>query len=142
MKRHAFATAAFLGLLLMSSLAPAYAQSLKFEVPFDFVAAQGTMMPAGEYRVTPNQPTQGLVRLVSSTGASAAICLTHSIQSSRPSDTAKLVFNRYGTQYFLSQVWSQGNNLGHALPPSKAEREIAKTFSKSGKEILTASVKK
>jgi hypothetical protein len=141
MKRHAIATTAFLGLLLMSSLAPVYAQALKFEVPFDFVAAQGSMMPAGEYRVTPNQPTQGLVRLASSTGASAAICLAHAIQSSRPTDTAKLVFNRYGNQYFLSQVWSQGTDRGHVLPPSKAEREIAKTFSKPGKEILTASVK-
>jgi hypothetical protein len=141
MKRHAIATAAFLGLLLMSSLAPVYAQSLKFEVPFDFVAAQGTM-PAGEYRVTPNQPSQGVVRLVNSKGSSAVICFAHAIQSSRPSNTAKLVFNRYGNQYFLSQVWSPGTDRGHALPPSKAEREIARNFSKPGKEILTASVKK
>jgi len=138
MKRHAFATAAFLGLLLMSSLAPAHAQSLKFEVPFDFVAAQGTM-PAGEYRVTPNQPAQNVVRLVSSKGSSAAICLTSAIQSTHPSDTAKLVFNRYGNHYFLSQVWTLGSDRGHVLRPTKAEREIAKAFSKPGKEILTAS---
>jgi hypothetical protein len=140
MKRHAIATAAFLGLLLMSSLAPVYAESLKFEVPFDFVATQGTL-PAGEYRVSPNEPAQGVVRLVSSTGASAAICLTHAIQSSRPSNTAKLIFNRYGNHYFLSQVWSPGTDRGQVLRPSKAEREIARTFSKPGKEILTASRK-
>ena len=141
MKRHALATAALLGLLLMPALVPAYAQSLKFEVPFDFVAAQGTM-PAGEYRVSPNEPAQGVVRLVNSKGSSAAICFTHAIQSSRPSNTAKLVFNRYGDQYFLSQVWTQGTDRGHVLNPSKAEREIARNFSKPGKEILTASVKK
>ena len=141
MKRHALATAAFLGLLLMPALVPLYAQSLKFEVPFDFVAAQGTM-PAGEYRVSPNEPAQGVVRLISSKGSSAAICLTHAIQSNRPSTTAKLVFNRYGDQYLLSQVWSQGTDVGHVLRPSKAEREIARTFSKTGKEILTASMKK
>jgi hypothetical protein len=137
MKRHAFATAAFLGLLLMPALAPLYGQSLNVEVPFDFVAAQGTM-PAGEYRVTPNQPAQGMVRLISSKGSSAAICFAHAIQSSRPSDTSKLVFNRYGNQYFLSQVWSEGSDYGRGLPPSKAEREIARSFSKPEKEILTA----
>ena len=137
MKRHAFATAAFLGLLLLPTLAPLYGQSLKVEVPFDFVAAQGTM-PAGEYSVTPNQPVQGMVRLTSSKGSSAAICFTHAIQSSRPSNTSKLVFNRYGDKYFLSQVWSEGSDHGRVLPPSKAEREIARTFSKPEKEILTA----
>ena len=140
MKRHAFVTAAVLGLLLMPALAPVYAQSLKFEVPFDFVAAQATM-PAGEYRVSQNEPAQGMVRLISSKGSSAAICLTQGIQSNRPSNTAKLIFNRYGNHYFLSQVWSQGTDRGQVLRPSKAEREIAKTFSKPGKEILTASTK-
>jgi len=140
MKRHAFVTAAVLGLLLMPALAPVYAQSMRFEVPFDFVAAQ-TTLPAGEYRVSQNEPVQGVVRLISSKGSSAAMCLAHAIQSNRPSGTAKLIFNRYGNHYFLSQVWSQGNDRGQVLRPSKAEREIAKTFSKPGKEILTASTK-
>jgi hypothetical protein len=140
MKRRAFVTAAFLGLFLMPALAPVYAESMKFEVPFDFVAAQSTL-PAGEYRVSQNQPTQGVVRLISSKGSSAAVCLTQAIQSNRPSNTAKLVFNRYGNHYFLSQVWSPGTDRGQVLPPSKAEREIAQTFSKPGKEILTASKK-
>jgi hypothetical protein len=137
MNRHAFATAAVLGLLLMPALAPLYGQSLKVEVPFDFVVAQATM-PAGEYSVTPNQSAQNMLRLVSSNGSSAAICFTQGIQSTHASGTSKLIFNRSGNHYFLSQVWSQGNNLGRVLPPSKAEREIARTFSKPEKEILTA----
>ena len=140
MKRHAFVTAAVLGLLLMPALAPVYAQSLKVEVPFEFVAEQATL-PAGEYRVSQNEPSQGMVRLVSSNGSSAAVCFTHAIQSNRPSNTAKLIFNRYGNHYFLSQVWSLGTDRGQVLRPSKAEREIAKTFSKPAKEILTASTK-
>ena len=140
MKRHAFVTAAFLGLLLLPALAPVYAESMKVDVPFGFVAAQATL-PAGEYRVSRNQPVQGMVRLVSSKGSSAAICFAHAIQSHGPSSTTKLIFNRYGDQYFLSQVWSEGNDVGQVLRPSKAEREIARTFSKPEKEILTASTK-
>ena len=109
MKRHAFVTA-LLGLVLTSTLAPVYGQSMKVEIPFDFVAAQATL-PAGEYRVSRNQPAQGVVRLISSKGL-AAICLASGIQSNRPSNTAKLVFNRYGSHYFLSQVWAQGNDHG------------------------------
>ena len=137
MKRHAFVTA-LLGLVLTSTLAPVYGQSMKVDIPFDFVAAQATL-PAGEYRVSRNDPAQGVVRLISSKGSSA-ICLTSGIQSNRPSNTAKLVFNRYGNHYFLSQVWAQGHTTGQVLRPSKAEREIARTF-KSGTEILTASTK-
>jgi hypothetical protein len=137
MKRDGFVVATFLGLLLVHAVAPAYAQAIKVEIPFDFVAAKATL-PAGEYRVDPNQPTQGMLRLVSSKG-SAAICFTQGIESAQPSNSTKLVFNRYGNHYFLSQVWSVGNNLGRVLPPSQAEREIARSFSKPEKEILTAS---
>jgi hypothetical protein len=140
MKRNMFVTAAFLGLLLMSALAPLYAESLKVEVPFGFMAAQATL-PAGEYQVSSNEAAQGMVRLVSSKGSSVAVCFTNAIQSNRPSGTAKLIFNRYGNHYFLSQVWSEGNDRGHLLRPSKAEREIARTFSKPAQEILTASTK-
>ena len=137
MNRHAFVATAILGMLLMPQLAPVYAQSMKFEVPFDFVAAQ-TTLPAGEYRISESQPAQGVLRLVSSKGNSATMCLTQAIESGRPSNTTKLVFNRYGNHYFLSQVWAIGSNHGRVLPPSKAEREIARSFSKPGKEILTA----
>jgi hypothetical protein len=137
MKRHAFVTA-LLGLVLTPALAPLYGQSIKVEIPFDFVAEKATL-PAGEYSVSRNQPAQGMVRLVNSKGQ-GAMCLAGGIQANRPSNTTKLVFNRYGSHYFLSQVWAQGNDRGHLLKPSKAEREIARTF-KPGTEILTASTK-
>lgn len=137
MKRHTFVIA-LLGLLLTPALAPLYGQSVKVDIPFDFVASQATL-PAGEYRVSRNQPAQGMVRLVNSKGHTS-MCLAGGIQANRPSNTTKLVFNRYGSHYFLSQVWAQGDNTGHLLRPSKAEREIARTF-KPGTEILTASTK-
>ena len=137
MKRHTFFIA-FLGLFLTPALAPLYGQSMKVEIPFDFVAAQATLA-AGEYSVSRNSPAQGMVRLVNSQGETA-VCLAGAIQAGRPSTTTKLVFNRYGSHYFLSQVWMVGDDQGHLLRPSKAEREIARTF-KPGTEILTASTK-
>ena len=40
--------------------------------------------------------------------------------------SAKLVFNRYGNQYFLAQVFDGQSEQGSALLKSKAEREAAK----------------
>jgi hypothetical protein len=64
--------------------------------------------------------------------------MTGSVTSASTNDNGKLVFNRYGNQYFLSQVWAAGSDSGHQLRPSKAEREIAKNASKPKVEVLTA----
>jgi hypothetical protein len=36
----------------------------------------------------------------------------------------KLVFHRYGDQYFLYQVWPAGATTGRQLPKSRGEREV------------------
>jgi hypothetical protein len=38
----------------------------------------------------------------------------------------KLVFQRYGTSFFLNEVWSQDNNTGQTLAPSAREKEMAR----------------
>ena len=37
---------------------------------------------------------------------------------------ATLVFNKYGSQYFLSQIWDGRSDVGLQLPKSKREKEI------------------
>jgi hypothetical protein len=47
---------------------------------------------------------------------------------SRPSNTTKVVFRRYGDQYFLHEVWVTGETRHPYCLPSKAEnREMAAT---------------
>jgi hypothetical protein len=41
-------------------------------------------------------------------------------QTSNP-DKSYALFNRYGSQYFLTQVWREG--VGQTLTPGKLERE-------------------
>ncbi len=38
----------------------------------------------------------------------------------------KLVFQRYGTSFFLAEVWSQNNATGATLAPSAREKELAR----------------
>ena len=46
----------------------------------------------------------------------------------RAQETTKLVFHRYGSQYFLAQIWTAGNDRGQELPKSGREREVAMDY--------------
>jgi hypothetical protein len=118
MKRNLIAMLA-LGLLLA---AWAHAQTaMKVHIPFDFVV-NGHNMSAGEYRVE----TLGTAsNAISIRGADKALALTLACTASEPALKSKLIFHRYGEEYFLAQVWTAGSSSGRQLPRSAAEREIA-----------------
>jgi hypothetical protein len=44
----------------------------------------------------------------------------------RPAQNTSLIFHRYGSTYFLSQVWQGGGQNGQQLTLSKAERVTAR----------------
>ncbi|MGA2329118.1 MAG: hypothetical protein ABSH05_22875 [Bryobacteraceae bacterium] len=50
------------------------------------------------------------------------------VRSGAP-EQSTLVFNRYGSSYFLADIWWAGDAAGVELPKSKAEKELAKTAS-------------
>jgi hypothetical protein len=136
MKRHLSLTLVMLAMLLLPAVA-AQAQMLKVAVPFDFSAGQATL-PAGDYIVSKPGNSQNVLVIRAENGGGNAFVMTAGAIAPRASDQGKLVFNRYGSQYFLSQVWAPGTDTGHQLRPSKAEREIAKNASKPKIEVLTA----
>jgi hypothetical protein len=45
----------------------------------------------------------------------------------RLQDHAYLLFNSYGDQNFLSQIWSDSDQAGTELPKSRAEREVMRS---------------
>jgi hypothetical protein len=57
----------------------------------------------------------------------SAFISTNAAVSNMPQSESKLVFNRYGDRYFLSQVWSEGNSQGRQLLKTAREKEIAQT---------------
>jgi hypothetical protein len=54
------------------------------------------------------------------------------------SDVGKLVFNRYGDQYFLSKIWAASSDSGRELPKSRLEREVAQRLSEGGTTVVAA----
>jgi hypothetical protein len=97
-------------------------QRLAAQVPFDFVVADKTLR-AGEYRVGAIDQSRDAISILNSEG-DGAVRLSSSTKRSDRVKTAKLVFHRYGSTYFLSQVWMAGEQTGRELSLGHQERAI------------------
>ena len=110
------------------ALAAAYAapaqtaRTLKASVPFAFTV-QGRDMPAGEY-VVDRANNSATIILKCREHSISVIVPTNTLESPNSQNTGKLVFHRYGDQYFLAEVWGDGRD-GRQLPPTKQERNLA-----------------
>ena len=52
-----------------------------------------------------------------------------------------MVFERYGSQYFLSEIRIEGSNLSYKLPQSRAETELRAQNAPASQQTLLASLK-
>jgi hypothetical protein len=118
-----------LGLLLVTSALSVHAQSERTKatkISFSFIVGQKTL-PPGEYTVEPNRKDSDNIWLVQSRdGHVSALFTTMTVRASETQESGKLVFHKYGDQYFLSQIWRAGENGGRELRMAHKERELAK----------------
>jgi hypothetical protein len=92
-------------------------------VPFAFELGSKHLAP-GTYTVT--TPINGVVEIRSS--SDVAIIMANHGESSKPTKTAKLVFDRCGDHYFLRQLWfSPEENTYLESPESKAEKQAKRS---------------
>ncbi|MGA9799340.1 MAG: hypothetical protein WBQ68_10045 [Terriglobales bacterium] len=118
---------ALIGIGLLLATASAYAQSgvVKANVPFNFIV-NNTQLPAGEYRIRPIGVTPSAMAIQSPDGKVGLMFSPNACESLEPANTTKLVFHRYGSEYFLAQIWMNGNDRGKELPVSGHEYELAR----------------
>ena len=125
------------GLVLATAVIPANGQLTSSRVnaviPFDFIVG-GKTLPSGKYTVTAATNDGEGLRIATRDGKSSVYRLSNLITDNGRNGKARMVFRRYGQQYFLAEVWSGGNS-GRQLRPSKRERslqqELASNASKS-----------
>jgi len=105
-------------------------------IPFAFNVGK-TNLPAGKYTVTVVNPSSDrkILQLRSSDGRATAMTLTADVIG-KASDEAKLVFHRYGDQYFFAQAKLPGETAGLAAVKSHAERSQEHALAKASKRTV------
>ncbi len=128
MKRQMLTLVGVLGMLLAAGSASAQTIKVKADVPFNFIINKATL-PAGEYTLMSVGSESGrTLSIRSADKQNQALVLANHVESRTACDKTKLIFNRYGDRYFLSQVWVAGNDSGHQLPRSSRETEVAMDY--------------
>ena len=121
--------------LLLIGVPSTYAQTaISATVPFNFTVGKAEM-PAGTYTIS--QVSSSVIEIK---GSKSVVSIVLSGSGSSNDSTAKLVFNRYGDRYSLSEV-SRGDGANVLrLPTSKVEEEqrLASTSGASGQKVVVA----
>ena len=128
MKNQILRSVAIFGLFFMLAMTSVQAQTpsrVEVKIPFDFAIGK-VQFKAGTYsfkKVTDNTLT---VRDMNGKGTTLVDApLTIGSRDSKAGE--RLVFNRYGTQYFLSQVWLS-SETGRQVFTSGAEKRVAADY--------------
>jgi hypothetical protein len=109
---------------------------LTASVPFTFVVAN-VNLPAGSYTVS-ILPPYNMIKVQSTDGRKVAATSAIPSQKSVNSERAKLVFHRFGNEYFLAQVWEQGSNIHRDLQSGNRARELASAGDRMGSVTILA----
>jgi len=101
------------------------AHKIKAHIPFDFIVAD-KKLPAGDYSIARAQQNSGdsVLRISSIDSVANLFSLTTAVQTLERQDEGRLVFRRYGDQYFLVQVWAAGASSGRAIAKSRGEHDL------------------
>jgi hypothetical protein len=125
MKKRTFVMTSLLLLSLMVAAQFVQAQEpVVVNIPFEFVAGKLTL-PPGEYRIEKLEKGSVAVLIHRAHSSASFVVMTLPAQASEPQSDSKLVFNRYGNRYFLSQYWSAGSSSGRLLPKPRREKELS-----------------
>ncbi|HEU4834260.1 MAG TPA: hypothetical protein VFS90_07595 [Pyrinomonadaceae bacterium] len=103
-------------------------QTVIANIPFEFSAGK-TTLPAGKYTITVLNPASDRksLQIRSLDGRAIAIVLT-TTRKGNLSDSAKLVFERFGDRYVFAQAQMAGDATGLSIVRRKehGEKQIAK----------------
>ena len=134
MLKRACICTAILSLLVILGLPIAQARTVELisvHVPFDFVLGD-RVLPAGHYYVRQLTENSPAIIIRDADKGEALMVLTNSTDAKGQQPKApRLVFRRYGDQYFLASVWIN-TEAGRALGESRRERSLRKELAQAG----------
>jgi hypothetical protein len=99
------------------------ASAIRATVPFEFTVAD-QKLPAGEYQIV-KSGAFAAIQVQSRQNRTTILVGSAAGNTNKTGHAAALAFNKYGNQYFLSEVWMGNGPDGVQLSKSKAEKKLA-----------------
>lgn len=126
-------------LLIGSAGAQEPGTRIRAQIPFDFTV-KGKTLPAGVYDITRvmDEPITLLVRNIHEKKDEVVVETAPKLER-KISNRDELIFNRYGDTYFLSDVFTAGEQTGEQLRTTHQERELKRemALNQAGPETVT-----
>jgi hypothetical protein len=102
---------------LGAALAQAETHTVQAKIPFAFIV-RTQVLPAGTYRISADGT--GLVQ-IRAIGQTAMELSTSYVRYNQVEEPGKLIFNKYGDQYFLREILCDSARISVGIPASKLE---------------------
>ncbi len=123
-----FASLLVLASGLLLSLLPSVALAqitgdIEADIPFKFVVENTTLGP-GKYVIHPMTMEQTTMEIRSESGHVAVAFLTEQTEAANVPAKTELIFDKYGTQEFLSKIFVEGNRSGVQVAKSRTEKQL------------------
>jgi hypothetical protein len=131
MKYTTLKTLVMLCLLVILAVASVSAQSnshIRVNIPFDFTAGKA-QLKAGEYIVQSSSEGILVLRRINDR-IDTFVLASNTIQRPESKLSPKVVFHRYGNEYFLAEAWTSRNTIGRSVNKTGAERRLARQLAK------------
>jgi hypothetical protein len=133
-------TLMFVPLIGLIGVTQAHAQvteTMRFQTTFPFTVGEITY-PAGTYTIRPANDQANIMEI--SSGTKATI-FTVDFEKAGPNRQVQdqVVFNKYGDQYVLSQIWDTADRSGAKLEATSVERRLAEQRGSATTESVAAS---
>ncbi len=112
----------FFGLIFAASILPARTQAqiignVAADVPFQFHVGNTTL---------PEGSDLTMMEISTADGKRSALFSVESAEAKTTPEKTELIFNKYGDQYFLSELFDEGNVDGSKLFESRDEKQASK----------------
>ena len=147
MRNRMCVSALAMGILVSLASLSAAAKSvdgMRVQIPFDFHVGE-RLVRAGSYTVRSMSDDEALLRISGDKGM-AATTTNWAKERGNGEGRARLVFHKYGDQYFLAAVWG-ADSTGRTITASKRERNLRKELQAArgggapGMEIVTVTAR-
>jgi hypothetical protein len=99
---------------------------LEVNIAFPFHAGN-TKLPPGKYVIHMlDNSDLTVMEITSADGSTSALFDVRNTEANSTPAKSELVFNKYGTRYFLAKVFDEGNPEGSKVDESRYEKKVSK----------------